>query len=123
MLPIQVSSVPPGPFDSTCIYLIISNDNHRKKTWRVFYIPTDRVPDFLAGEAKLVGITFFTRRSSKVAHWVSKGSKENAPDSNQASVGIQSLSDSLDSGLPPKGPMKKKRVRCRLWTSLGLYLC
>jgi hypothetical protein len=64
MVQITVSYPPPGKFDINCPELVISLDTFGTKNKRVIHIPTDRVPDFVAGQGDLGNITTWTIRTS-----------------------------------------------------------
>ncbi len=53
----ELSYPPPGPFDLKCPKLNIKEYEYRGTTYRVFWIYSDRVADFLAGHSAECGIT------------------------------------------------------------------
>jgi hypothetical protein len=121
---IEISYPPPGKFNSRCSKLKFTVDTRYKQIRRVFFIHTERVPDFEAGESSLEDISGYTIRTSGPARPAVQPKKQNVCLDNAtapgADVGLDNATASgadvgLDNATVPGGrkpPQKKKRVRC-----------
>lgn len=81
MAEIIISNPPPGKIDLKCPQLIMNTDDRYNKSRKAFYLYSDRVPDFLAGEADRAEITSFVVRSSIKA--------KRAGKAKEAAIGIE----------------------------------
>ncbi len=108
-MPQIVISYPPlGEFNSECPELILKEDRYGKKTRMVAFVETIRVPDGLAGEAKLQGISAFTVHRTKPEKGAGKEKATNDP---------------LDSGVASEGPKPSaKRVR-HFKMEVSIHVC
>ena len=105
---IVISYPPPGEFNSQCPDLIVKKDRYGKKTRTAVFVETIRVPDGLAGEAKLHGITAFTVLRTRPEKGAGKDKATNDP---------------LDSGVASEGPKPSaKRVR-HFKREVSIHVC